>query len=1610
MSSFKIFRQTILTFSALLVAITAYGQKGPGGVSVETADPLTGSECRAIESTCGLWLDASTITASSDGSDLMTWTDVSLSSDCDDAIANNASTPPIYRNDPAFTINGFPTVTFEEGRFLRIASSEDLNTEQISFTRTILFAFRTSEDVTTKQILYEEGGTVRGFNVSIHNGRIIIGSYDWAGNDNDNQPINDQDTPPWGYTYTMETIEPNKTYILTSKMYANAPIVVAANSNYYVKGWLNGVAFTNPDFPPPLTNDPKFSPPTPGFVMYQGKGDPNDNNNPTSWGANNGIGTLARHPDPCGLGAINSDMVDKDGVRNNDTGQNSFSGLLAEMIVYRGVVAADEITDVKRIIVENYLASKYLADLTGGRKYPYAFLYGKDLIGLGRNTGSGPVHEESQGRNPFKISNTSIPTSADAYFFTGHNGQPIGWTNEGVPNNSNNIERLERIWRVSRTSSFAGSVTLDINLNDSDAPNIDPPAGYTGSKLVLLVDETSANIPNFSLPSTRVLEIAESPSTPGLYQLPNYGFPDGKFFTLAWLKPEVNFRNLESFSVESDLPTVFQTANIEVQLNYDPIVPSSVSIDYSFIPITAQIVTTWPPTVPGDDFYYDSNTSNLTSQTLNFTTDQIETVTLRIINDDALEALFTENFSIELSNPTGGLLLGPNISHIHTIYDNDPPPEISFPSAQIQPVWQENQGTGFMTVNISDEVNATFRIVIDDNSGVILTPNARPSSNGLDPDDYDFIENQLYSITSGTTLDIPITILDDFIDEGTEIIKARIKPVSGAAAPDNPAGLTFEFSIIDDDVPSSTFANASQAGFESNGSPSLLVTLGDQSDPSRVISSRELTLNYTMADGSTTPAVYNTDYAGAQTGQILFPPFADEAFIGPFTVNNDGLTEPPENIDFTLIDGDTDGDPIVLGAIPSLIYTIYDYTPFEFQGVGGVGRARDNVIWIDASQEPLAPNIFELDNKAPNFPNPNQSIRIRRDGSSSSGANNMASAIGSRSALDFNGLPNPIGSGNTNDATTYQIDNNARTNTAGTVDKLSYFFVVRPESIPTSQASLTGSPDNSHARLIYEQGGGVRGVSIYLYDRRFYFHAWNNANDDGDANDSSPDNQSPWGHDGNRANSIYASSHLLSTSAQDYVISCHYDNSNVDEPLRIFVNGRKGTFSVPSSVASTVGRLWGHSGAVGLGGVVGGTLFHFSNGSPSDRKCAFDGKIAEYVSFFEPEMNEARRIIIENSLAAKYGISLDDDDSGNTTPFIFNTATPNALVFNTQVAGIGQSAEGVGHSQAQGPNANLKVRNASFSSATDPSYILWGHNGGTLTNTWPFSDPFNVLPAAINERSGQVWKVFSTDASASAEFIINFSSSDNAIDLLSTNSLKLLVHTNDADPDDFSSAMVYPGTMQSGYEAVFDNVPVTNGMYIALGNTSDYFNTPLPIELISFDAKLKGTFVDLNWQTATEINNDYFVVERASEDLDWEPILTVTGAGNSNSILTYSDKDRDPLTGLSYYRLKQVDFDGGYAYSDPVSIFNNQIEDREEVFMHPNPSAMGSVFLRLPFVTRDFQTEVKLFDLNGRMIVSERFDADADIFEFKFGNVTPGMYLVYIESVAITETKKLIIE
>jgi hypothetical protein len=128
----------------------------------------------------------------------------------------------------------------------------------------------------------------------------------------------------------------------------------------------------------------------------------------------------------------------------------------------------------------------------------------------------------------------------------------------------------------------------------------------------------------------------------------------------------------------------------------------------------------------------------------------------------------------------------------------------------------------------------------------------------------------------------------------------------------------------------------------------------------------------------------------------------------------------------------------------------------------------------------------------------------------------------------------------------------------------------------------------------------------------------------------------------------------------------------------------------------------------------------------------------------------------------------------------------------------------------------------------------------------------------------------------------------------------------------------------------------TNYSRFTLGDAVGGGN-PLPIELISFTAAKKNKAVDVTWETATEINNDYYLVEKSKNGVDFELLGQVKGAGNSLSKLNYSITDEKPYNGIIYYRLKQVDFNETFNYSKIASVdFNSSKDFSFDVYPNPN--------------------------------------------------------------------------
>jgi hypothetical protein len=201
-----------------------------------------------------------------------------------------------------------------------------------------------------------------------------------------------------------------------------------------------------------------------------------------------------------------------------------------------------------------------------------------------------------------------------------------------------------------------------------------------------------------------------------------------------------------------------------------------------------------------------------------------------------------------------------------------------------------------------------------------------------------------------------------------------------------------------------------------------------------------------------------------------------------------------------------------------------------------------------------------------------------------------------------------------------------------------------------------------------------------------------------------------------------------------------------------------------------------------------------------------------------------------------------------------------------------------------------------------------------------------------------------------------------------------------------------PCTFQAGSGSGANNGGV-------IGNSSG----PLPIELIEFRAeKFNRSNVQLIWTTASEVNNNYFTVERFTEGNEWKEVSHVKGAGNSSSIINYEVFDKNPPCGLLYYRLRQTDFDGNFRYSDVEAV---KFVCDENLITYPNPST-GIVTIEFTSEASEI-TYVEAISITGSILEVEPKSSGRNKFAIDLSNLPAGIYFLKIETPVQTYFEKI---
>lgn len=191
-------------------------------------------------------------------------------------------------------------------------------------------------------------------------------------------------------------------------------------------------------------------------------------------------------------------------------------------------------------------------------------------------------------------------------------------------------------------------------------------------------------------------------------------------------------------------------------------------------------------------------------------------------------------------------------------------------------------------------------------------------------------------------------------------------------------------------------------------------------------------------------------------------------------------------------------------------------------------------------------------------------------------------------------------------------------------------------------------------------------------------------------------------------------------------------------------------------------------------------------------------------------------------------------------------------------------------------------------------------------------------------------------------------------------------------------------------------------------STDNYPTNPLPIELLLFQATaIDNNLVQLDWQTASEINNDYFTLERSSDGIEFLPIENIDGAGNSTQVISYMTNDRNPLKGVSYYRLKQTDFNGDFTYSNIAAVEISEGSGMG-VIVFPNPVSTSEEGLTILFDEAK-ERKIEIINQIGQTIDLPTLTSDIQL-NLSTASLSKGVYFLKIMDDSETHTERIVVK
>ncbi|MEQ8324013.1 MAG: Calx-beta domain-containing protein [Vicingaceae bacterium] len=378
------------------------------------------------------------------------------------------------------------------------------------------------------------------------------------------------------------------------------------------------------------------------------------------------------------------------------------------------------------------------------------------------------------------------------------------------------------------------------------------------------------------------------------------------------------------------------------------------------------------------------------------------------------------------------------------------------------------------------------------------------------------------------------------------------------------------------------------------------------------------------------------------------------------------------------------------------------------------------------------------------------------------------------------------------------------------------------------------------------------------------------------------------------------------------------------------------------------------------------------------------GDYTEFI-IYNRILNSAQRKIVENYLSAKFNIAVATDLYAYDSPGNYEH----------EVAGIGRDDASNFHIDAKGKGL---VRMNNPSSLDDGDYMLWGDDSVTFT-----SANLVDVPSGVHNRMERIWRVDQTGDVGTVTVMFNLAD----FTIGNSSDLVLLI---DSDDGVFANASQTSISSFSANTAVFDGVDFADGDWFTIASLSP--SNPLPVELLEFSATAGADVVRLFWKTLSEINNDRFVVQRSGDAKKWSDVTSVPGAGNSHEEKHYNAIDAHPLTGTSYYRLKQIDANGAYSYSDIVAVIFDQAVKRS-IRVYPNPwdQQTGLTLELKGFNAGSY--DIELTSTSGQLWHRQRqsINHERENVQLEFpAHLEPGLYFLTVRDGISLKSVKVIVQ